>query len=110
MFWIKVYIDVFHDIIFSYSLTANQTLTFGYIKWIPDVFFTVSFLDIVLGQYFRQEMVKNCHQKCGMSLSLQVFAQQYRPWCHVCFVKNERLECEIKVPLVYYYSFYQHYM
>ena len=26
------------------------------------------------------------------------------------FVKNERLECEIKVPLGYYYKFYQYHM
>ena len=48
----------FHDVIFSYSLTATQTLTFGYIKRTPYVDFTGTFLDIVLGQYFRQEMVK----------------------------------------------------
>ena len=27
-----------------------------------------------------------------MSLSLLVFARQHFPWCHVCFVKNERLD------------------
>ena len=39
----------FHDILFSYPLTATQTLTFGYITWTPDVAFTGSFLDIVFG-------------------------------------------------------------
>ena len=48
----------FYDIIFSYYLTANQTLTFGYIKWTPDDIFTGNFLDIVSVQYFRQEMGK----------------------------------------------------
>ena len=55
---ISVYIDFFHDIIFSYSLTATQTLTFGHIKWTPDVTFTDSFRDIVFGCYFRQRMGK----------------------------------------------------
>ena len=54
-FGVRVYIDVFHDITFYYYLTATQTLTFGYIKWTPDVAFTDSFFDIVFGQYFRQE-------------------------------------------------------
>ena len=56
-FGVRVYIDV-HDIIFSDSSTATQTLTFGYIKWTPDVAFSGSYLDIVFGKYFRQEMVK----------------------------------------------------
>ena len=68
-----VYIDVFHDMIFSYYLTTTRNLTFGYIKWTPDFAFTGGFLGIVVGQYFRQEMVKNYHQKYGMSLSLPVF-------------------------------------
>ena len=48
---------------------------------------------------------KNCHNKCVMSLSLQVFAWKSRPWCHICFVENERLECKIKVSLGYYSAF-----
>ena len=79
IFWVRVYIDVFHKIIFSYYLTANRTLTFGYIKWTLDVDFTGSFLDIVFGQYFRQKMGKNCQHKSGMSLSSQVFAWKYHP-------------------------------
>ena len=55
IFGVRVYIDVFHDIIFSYSLTDTRTLTFGYIKWTPDVAFTGSFLDIVFDQCFRQK-------------------------------------------------------
>ena len=53
----------FHDIIFSYYLTATRTLNFGYIKWTPDVAFTGSLLDIVFGQYFRQEMGKKTTTK-----------------------------------------------
>ena len=46
------------DIIFYYSLTAIQTITVLYIKWIPYVSFTGGFLDIVIGRYFRQGMGK----------------------------------------------------
>ena len=53
-FLVRVYIDVFHDIIFSYALTTTWTLTFGYIKCISYVAFNDSFLNIVFGQYFRQ--------------------------------------------------------
>ena len=68
--------------------------------------FNGSCLDIVFGESFRQKMGKNCHQKCGMSLSFPVFAQQSCPLCHVHFVKSESLECKIKVPLGYYSVFY----
>ena len=37
---------------------GTQTLTFGYIKWNPDVAFTGSFLDIVFGRYVRRGMDK----------------------------------------------------
>ena len=50
--------NIFHDIIFHYYLTTIRTLIFGCIKWTPYVDFTVSFLDIVLGWYFRQGMGK----------------------------------------------------
>ena len=50
----------------------------------------------------------NFHQKRGMSSSLPVCVRQSRPWCHVRFVENENLECEIKVSLRYYSTFYQH--
>ena len=79
----------FHEMIFSYSSTTMCTLTFEYMKWNPYVALTGSFLDIVFGQYFSQEMGKNCHQKFGMSLSSPVFALKYRPWCHVSFMDNE---------------------
>ena len=46
-------------------------------------------------------MGKKCHQKCRMSPLLPVFSQKSHPWCHVCLVKNERPECEIKAPLGY---------
>ena len=70
--------------------------------------FTGSFLDIVFGQHLRQETVKKKPPKNGISLSSQVFALRHRPWCHIRSVKNERLECETKVPLGYYSAFYQH--
>ena len=44
--------------IFSYYSTATRTIAFGCIKWTPYVAFTGSFLDIVFGQYFRQDMRK----------------------------------------------------
>ena len=98
MSWVRFYIDIFHDIVFSYSLTATRTLTFGYIKWNPDVAFTGSFFDIVFGQYFRQGLGKKMPKRGGDSV-VASFARKYHPYCHVCFVKNERLECEIKVYL-----------
>ena len=66
---------------FSYSLNATQTLNFVYIKWTAYVAFTGSFLDIA--------MVSMSGKECR-------------------FVKNERLECKIKVSLGYYYAFYPH--
>ena len=51
---------------------------------------------------------KKYHNKCRMILSSQNSDWQPRPWCHVSFVKNERLECEIKASLGYYSAFYQH--
>ena len=105
---IRVYVDAFFmTLYFSCYVTATQTLTFGYAKCTPDVA-TGSYLDIVFGQYVRQGMGENFHQKCGMSSPLLFFAHQYHPWCHVRFVKNERLECEIKVSLGYDYKFYRH--
>ena len=53
---------------------------------------------------------KTCLQNCGISSSSPVFTQQFRPWCHVRFVKNKRLECEMKVSLGYYYVFYRYHM
>ena len=95
-FGVGVYVDVFHDIIFYYPLTATGTLTFK-IKWTPDVAFTGSFLDIVFGQYFRQEMGKELPPIMWNESVIASFFWQYSPWWHVHFVKNERLECEIKV-------------
>ena len=58
-----VYIDVFHDIIFSYSLGLTQTLTFGHIKLTPDVSLAGSFLDIVFDKYVRKGMGKKTATK-----------------------------------------------
>ena len=65
-------------------------------------------LILCLVSILDKKWAKNCHHKCGMSLSLQVFAWQYLPLRHVRFVKNERLECEIKVSLGYFSAFYHH--
>ena len=54
---------LFHDTIFSYYLNATQILNFRYIKWTPDVSFTVSFLDIVFGQYFSQGVSEKNYTK-----------------------------------------------
>ena len=53
-FRVRVYIDVFHDIIISYSLTAIQTLTFVHIILNPYDAFTGRLPNIVFRQYFRQ--------------------------------------------------------
>ena len=97
-----------HDIIFSYYLTATQTITFGYIKCNPAVSFIGIYLpcNIICIVCQERDRQKNFHQKCGISLSFTVFTFQSLPCCHVCFVKNERLEWEIKVSLVYYSVFY----
>ena len=55
-----------------------------------------------------KKWAKQCHHKCGMILSSQVFACKYCPWVSCPFCENEWLECEIKVSLVYYSAFYQH--
>ena len=78
--------DVFHDIIFSYYLTATQTLTFGNIKWTPDVAFTVSFIDIVFGRYFRQGMQEKLPLNIYNESIVAIFARKFCPWFHVHFV------------------------
>ena len=58
-----VYINIFHDIIFSYYLTATQTLIFVHIKWTPVVALTRSFLDIVLVSISGKVWAKKTPQK-----------------------------------------------
>ena len=53
-------------------------------------------------------MNKKLPPKTRNEFIVSIFAWQSRPWCHVCFVKIDRLECEIKVSLGHYYEFYQH--
>ena len=106
MFHIRVYIDVFHDIIFSYSLTVTQILTFGHIKWTPDVARTVSFLDIVLGKSFNQGREKQLPPEMRDESLVAIFDRKSHPWCHVRFVINESMACEIKLHLGNYYAFY----
>ena len=36
------------------------------------------------------------------------FSRKYIPWCHACFVKNDRLECEIIVSPGYFSILYRH--
>ena len=64
---VRVYIDIFMTLYISYYLTvtqtATQTLTFGYIKWTPDVDSTGSFLDIMFDQYARRGMRKKTSTK-----------------------------------------------
>ena len=107
---VRVYLDIFHDIILCYSLTTTWTLTFGYIKRTPYVDFTCSFLDIVFCQYSRQDTGKKLPQKFGMSISSIFFARKLFPWCPVHFLKKYNLECEIKVTLGWYSAFYWHHV
>ena len=94
MFHIRVYIDVFNGIIFSYYLTDTQILTFGHIKWTPDVAPNVSFLGIVLGQSFNQGKAKQLRTEMRDESLVASFDCQSHPWCHVRFVINERLACK----------------
>ena len=87
-------------------MTAPKNLTFGLIKWTPEVALAGSFLDIVFGQYFRQGMGKKLITKIHNESIVASFARKYFPWSHVHFLINEILECEIKVSLGYYSVFY----
>ena len=106
MFHIRVYIDVFHDLIFSYYLTDTQTLTFGNIKWTPDVAPTVRFLNVVLPQSYKEGRSKQLPPKIRDESLVASVDWQSHPWCHVRFTINEMLECKIKVHLGNYYVFY----
>ena len=99
---IRVYLDVFRDIILSYYLTTTRTLTFSNIKYTPDFALASSFFYIVFGQDSGQGMGKKLPQRIQNESVATSFAQKSCPWFLVYFVKNERLECEIKVPLGYY--------
>ena len=81
----------FHDII--YYLTATQTLTFGHIKYTPDVALAGSFLYIAFGQYFRRRMGEKLPPKMQNESFVDSFYWKSCPWCHVFFLTNERLEC-----------------
>ena len=63
MFQIRVYIDAFHDIIFSYSLIGTQTLIFGHIRQTPDVASTVIYRGIVFREAFKQGRDKTVFTK-----------------------------------------------
>ena len=81
------------------NVYINPNPNFGYIKWTLYVGFTGSFLDMLLGQYFRQGMKKKLPSKMRNESVVAIFAQKYCPWCHVHFVKNKRVDCEIKASL-----------
>ena len=67
------------------------------------------FLDILFGQYFGPRIgKKKINQKYEMITLSPVFVRKYFPWCHVRFMINESHECEIKVSIGYYSSFYTH--
>ena len=87
MIQVRVYIETFCGIIFSYSFTAIQTLTFGYIKWAPYVALTINFLDTVSGQYFRQDMGKNLILNTQNDSVIASFSQKYCLSCRVPLVK-----------------------
>ena len=103
-----LYIVVPHYIIFSYYLTTTQTLACGDIKWTPDVSLYGSSLDIVFGQYFRQGMGKTISTKMCNEFVFQVLSPRSHPLWEFHSVKNERMECEIKIPLVNYSVFDRH--
>ena len=86
MIRVAVYIDIFNDIIFSYYLTATQTLIFGCIKWTPDDAFTGSFLDIVFGQYVRLGMRKKLPPKMRNKFVVAIFHLEISPMlsCPFC--------------------------
>ena len=83
----------------AYMVNSSQTFT-GWYK----------FSAVICAPCIREAMdgQKNCHQKRVMSFLSPVFSRQYCPWCHVSFMKNERLKYEIKISLRYYGAFYQH--
>ena len=88
---------------------VKVTGVFGYIKWTPDVAFTSNFLDFLLVSMSGEGWAKILPPKTAeQSLSSPVFTRQPRPWCHLRFMQNERLECEIKVSLGYYSVFYRY--
>ena len=91
---------------FFYSLTTTQIPNFGYIKWTPYVALTSSFLNTGFDQYVRQGMGR----KNATKYVEWIRRRQFSFWnlAHVHFMKNERLECEIKVSLEYYSVFYPH--
>ena len=79
-------------------------------KMDPYVAFTGIFFDVVFGQYLIQEMGKKLPSTMWNESVIASFSGKYHPWCHDHFVKNEGLECEIKVPIGYHSMFYQHNM
>ena len=85
---VRVYIYVFHDIIFHYNLTVNRTLTIGYIKCTTSFSFTGSFLDIVFGQYVRQGMVGKLPPKTRNDSVVSSFCLEFSPMVSCLFCEE----------------------
>ena len=96
--------------IFSYSVTATRTSTFWYIKRTPDFVFTGIFPDIVFGQFFRQRMEKKLPPKTKNEPIVTSFFWEILLMVSCLFLKNERLECEIKIYLGYYSTSHQYHI
>ena len=80
--------------IISYYLTATQTLNFGYIKWTPDVAFTLSLPDIVFGRYFRQGMVQKLPLKMCNYPIITSFCSSISPMVPCLF--HDKLEARLR--------------
>ena len=106
MFWVRVYVYVFNDIILYYYSTSARILTFGYINWTPDVALIRSFFNVVFGRYFRQVMREKLPPKMQYESVITCFCSEILPMVSYTFRENERLKCEIKVTIGYYSVFY----
>ena len=73
------------DFYFSWYLSVNQTLTFGYIKWAPDDAPTGSFLDVVFGLYVRRGMGEKLPPKSWNEFILAIFFSKIYPMLSCLF-------------------------
>ena len=98
MFWVRVYIDVFlwHNVFLLFNLHPKPHLWVN--KMYPRFCLHCQFPWYFVWSVFQaRDRQKKCYRKCRMSLSFTIFTEKYRPWCHICFVKNEKLRFETKV-------------
>ena len=61
------------------SLNATHTITFGCIKWTPDVEFTDNFLGIVFGKYVRRSMGEKLSPKTQNEFYVTRFCLEILP-------------------------------